>query len=103
MCIRDSCNFKRETLKQWDGQNYPAWVDDWCQRNPQANLDLQPLVKQKWWGVLHQFGGKNKFQDFWTQVSFSDHTVIECDIISNNKLLFDKVQNKRSFMCSCNI
>jgi len=99
----DSCNFKRETLKQWDGQNYPAWVDDWCQRNPQANLDLQPLVKQKWWGVLHQFGGKNKFQDFWTQVSFSDHTVIECDIISNNKLLFDKVQNKRSFMWTSNI
>ena len=98
-----SCDFKRETLKNWDGQNYPAWVNDWCEKNPQANLDLQPIVKQKWWSVLHQFGGKNNFQDFWTQVSYSDHTVIECDIINNNQALFEKVQTKRSFMWTSNI
>lgn len=98
-----SCAFKRETLKQWDGTNYPAWVDDWCERNPQANLDLQPLVIDKWYGVLNQFGGQRNFEDFWIQVSFSDHTVVECDLINNNQTLFDKIKNKRSFMWTSNI
>ncbi len=98
-----SCAFKRETLKNWDGKHYPKWVDDWCEKNPQANLDIQPLVKRKWWEVLHQFGGQRHFQDFWTQVSFSDHTVIECDLINHNEKLFEKVQNKRSFMWTSNI
>ena len=36
----DSVNFKRETMKQWDGHDYPGWVEAWCDRNPDANRSL---------------------------------------------------------------
>lgn len=98
-----SCNFKRETLKQWDGTDYPGWVQAWCERNPEANQELVPMVQQRWPGVLEQFGGEDSFNDFWTQVSFSDHTVLEVDLISNSDKLFDKIKNKRSFMWTSNI
>ena len=98
-----SCAFKRETLKQWDGTDYPAWVQAWCERNPEANQELVPMVQERWPSVLEQFGGQESFDDFWTQVSFSDHTVLEVDIVNNGDALFDKIKNKRSFMWTSNI
>lgn len=99
----DSCAFKRETLKQWDGTNYPAWVDDWCKRNPNANSTLAHMARERWPGVIDQFGGPSKFQDFWTQVSFSDHTVVQLDLINQHDVLFKKLKNKRTFMWTSNI
>lgn len=98
-----SCNFKRETLKQWDGTDYPGWVEAWCERNPEANNELLPMVRDRWPSVLEKFGGQDSFDDFWIQVSFSDHTVLEVDIINDSDALFNKIKNKRSFMWTSNI
>ena len=98
-----SCAFKRETLKEWDGTNYPAWVEDWCKRNPESNQLLKDMTYERWPMVIDSFGGANSFQDFWTQISFSDHTVLEVDLINNHDTLFEKIKNKRTFMWTSNI
>lgn len=100
---KDSVNFKRETLKQWDGYDYPAWVEAWCERNPEANQKLLPMVRERWPIVVDQFGGFNNWQDFWTQISFCDLSVIECDLINGHDVLFDKLGSGRTFMWSSNI
>ena len=54
----DSVQFKRDTLKMWDGEDYPAWVEQWCENNPDVNKDLLDLTKERWPSIVDQFGGQ---------------------------------------------
>ena len=99
----DSVRFKRDTLKMWDGEDYPAWVEQWCKNNPDANADLLDLTKERWPNVVDQFGGQQSWQNFWTQISFCDHTVLQADLIHNQQELFNKIQNLRTFFWGSNI
>lgn len=99
----DSVNFKRETLKQWDGTDYPGWVEAWMERNPDAYGQDLGFVRERWPTVVDQFGGTESWRDFWTQISFCDLSVVQCDLINGHDELFKKLDNKRTFMWSSNI
>lgn len=100
---KDSCQFKRDTLKHWNGDNYVRWVDEWCDANPQANQSLRPLVRERWPGVVDQFGGPDSWGDFWAQVTSTDYEVIQCDLINGHDELFERLKNQRTFMWTSNI
>ena len=99
----DSVKFKRETLKMWDGEDYPGWVKAWCERNPDANKDLLDLTVERWPNVIDQFGGQSSWQDFWTQISFCDHTVVQADLINGQDELFVKLHDVKTFFWASNI
>lgn len=99
----DSVKFKRDTMKFWDGSDYPGWVNEWLKQNPDANDSLLYLVKERWPTVVEQFGGESSWRDFWTQVSFCDYEIVQCDLINNHDMLFEKLKNERTFFWSSNI
>ena len=52
---------------------------------------------------LDQFGGPQSWQDFWTQISFCDHTVVQVDLIQDQEELFAKLEDLRTFFWGSNI
>lgn len=98
-----SCKFKRDTLEQWDGENYTAWVDDWCASHPQADDSLKHMVAERWPIVVDQFGGQASWLEFWKNVQQSQWQVVECDLINNHSSLFDVLENVQTFLWTSNI
>lgn len=99
----DSVRFKQETVQQWDGVDYIKWVDDWCERNPQANQRLRELTHERWPIVVDQFGGATEWQEFWKDVQECNHKFIQADLINGHDKLFDELDNVRTFMWASNI
>jgi hypothetical protein len=99
----DSCCFKRDLFKEWDGEDLVSYVDEWCNRNPGVNTNLKELVNERWPIVVDQFGGKQSWQDFWTQVQLCDIRVVQCDLIYDHDTLFKELKSVRTFMWTSNI
>lgn len=98
-----SCNFKRETLSDWNGEDYVSWVNDWCARNPQANADLKDMVSERWPKVIDQFGGKESWLDFWNKVRQCEVDVIQCDLINDHASLFAELYTVPTLLWTSNI
>jgi hypothetical protein len=98
-----SCQFRRDTLAEWDGEDYVSWVNTWCERNPDANQDLKYLVAERWPTVVDQFGGQASWLEFWNRVRKLDNQVIQCDIITNSQYLLDQLNTTRTFLWTSNI
>jgi hypothetical protein len=99
----DSCQFKRDTLKHWDGRDYPRWVSEWCDSNPKANDSLRGIVRERWPGIVDQFGGDESWQDYWAQISACNYEVIQCDLIHDHDTIIKKLNPKRTFFWGSNI
>lgn len=98
-----SCKFKRDLLEQWDGINYPEFVDAWIEQNPDANDNLRDLTLERWPMVIQQFGGEEEWLETWYKIQSSDWEVVECDLIYGHDILFEKLENKRTLMWTSNI
>jgi hypothetical protein len=98
-----SCKFKRDMLEQWDGMNYPEFVDAWLEQHPDANGNLRDLTVERWPTVIDQFDGYSNWQEVWQKIQQSDWEVIECDLIYGHDKLFAAVENKRTLMWTSNI
>ena len=98
-----SCVFKRDTLKHWNGKDYPAWVELWCHAHPGCNEKLVDLTHQRWPQVIDQFGGPLEWQRFWDQVKSCQHDVVQVDLIRDPQSLIDELQSKRTFLWTSNI
>jgi len=98
-----SCKFKQDMLEQWDGRNYPAFVDDWIADNPDANANLRDLTVERWPMVIDQFDGESNWLKVWNEIQQSDWQVIECDLIYGHDKLFAELENKRTLMWTSNI
>lgn len=98
-----SCQFKRDTLKHWDGKNYPDWVALWCHAHPGVNDKLLPLTRERWPGVIDQFGGEYEWLEFWNKVKSCKHEVVVADLIAQPLNVISKLENKRTFMWTSNI
>ena len=98
-----SCKFNRDMLEQWDGMNYPEFVDAWLEQHPDANGNLRDLTVERWPTVIDQFDGYSNWQEVWQKIQQSDWEVIECDLIYGHDKLFAAVENKRTLMWTSNI
>jgi len=98
-----SCKFKRDMLEQWDGRNYPAFVDSWIADHPDANANLRDLTVERWPNVIQQFDGDTNWLSVWNRIKQSNWEVIECDLIHGHDKLFEAVENKRTLMWTSNI
>lgn len=99
----DSCQFKRDTLKHWDGKDYPAWVRLWCHAHPNANDNLMDLAIERWPRVIDQFGGMHDWLEFWNKIRQCEHQILKIDLINNNSELMAQLESKRTFMWTSNI
>lgn len=100
---KDSCQFKRDTLKHWNGKDYPEWVALWCHAHPGANSKLMGLTFERWPQVLDQFGGQLEWQRFWDKIKQCRHEVVQVDLIGNPEQVIEKLQPCRTFMWTSNI
>jgi hypothetical protein len=98
-----SCQFRSDTLNEWDGHDYVNWVNIWCERNPEANQDLKQLVAERWPTVVDQFGGQASWLEFWNRVRKLDHQVVQCDIIQDHQQLLAQLNTTRTFLWTSNI
>jgi len=98
-----SCKFKRDMLEQWDGINYPEFVDAWIEQHPDANGNLRDLTFERWPNVIQQFDGDTNWLSVWDRIRQSNWEVIECDLIYGHDKLFEAVENKRTLMWTSNI
>lgn len=99
----DSCAFKRDTLESWDGKDYYQWVSEWCEYNPGTNTKLLELTKERWPIVIDQFGGNREWLLFWNKIKKCKHTILQVDLIHDNKKLIDALEQKRTFLWTSNI
>jgi len=95
----DSVQFKRDTLKDWDGEDYESWVNSWCDNNPNKNEELRHLVSKRWPTVLHQFGGHTGWTNFWNKFKQCKWRVEHCDL-TRDRLDLSSV---RTFFWTSNI
>ena len=99
-----SIKFKRLMVKEWDGIDYPAFVKQWCEDNPDANTLLLKSVDKEWLNIIEEFGGMDNWLDFWIQVKLCKHEFLEVDLVNNHKLITDKLDNNAStFFWTSNI
>ena len=99
----DSVQFKRDTLKHWNGDDYPAWVRLWIHAHPGVNTELEHQVQEKWATIIEQFGGTESFKLFWTTVRKSNWQCVQVDLINDWNKLVNTMQHKRTFFWSSNI
>lgn len=99
-----SCKFKRDLLEQWDGVDYPEFVDAWLELHPTANANLRDLTVERWPIVIEQFGGEREWLETWSRIQASNWDVYQCDLIQNHDELFDLVLDEdRTFLWTSNI
>ena len=98
-----SCQFKRDTLAHWNGEDYVAWVDHWCEQNPSANTDLKDMVSERWPKVIDQFGGKESWLEFWNKVKQCETSVVQCDLINDHASLFAELYTVPTLLWTSNI
>ena len=98
-----SCKFKRDTLTNWNGEDYVAWVNEWCEKNPSANDDLKEMVAKRWPKVVDQFGGKESWLEFWNKVRQCEVDVIQCDLINDHAKLFSQLYTVPTLLWTSNI
>lgn len=98
-----SLKFKRLMVENWDGIDYPAFVEQFCSKYPEANSLLLKDAKKQWASILEHFGGENNWLDFWCQVGCMEHEFIEVDLISGHKQITDKLDNVSTFFWTSNI
>jgi hypothetical protein len=100
----NSVQFKRDTIKNWDGNDYPTWVKEWVHAHPEANAELLKHVDKEWLNIVKQFGGKQQWLDFWVQVQMCEHEFLTVDLVNNHKEITDRLVNGAStFFWSSNI
>lgn len=99
----DSCQFKRDTLKHWDGRDYPDWVGLWCHAHPGVNDKLLDLTRERWPGVIDQFGGPLEWQRFWDRIKQCEHQVVQADLIGEPHRVIEHLTPGRTFMWTSNI
>lgn len=98
-----SCRFKEDTLNNWNGEDYPAWVNEWIKEHPEANSNLLDLTTTMWPKVVNEFGGKTEWLDTWKRIQKSKWVVRHIDLIADHDQLFKLLENKRTFMWTSNI
>lgn len=98
-----SCKFKEDLFLQWDGQDLPAFIDEWMQIHPEANDNLRDLARVRWPIVVDQFGGQGAWQQTWQRLRKTDWKVVQTDLIYGHDELFKELSNKRTFMWTSNI
>jgi hypothetical protein len=99
-----SVKFKRLMVEKWDGFDYPAFVEQYCKDNPDANSMLLKDVHKQWLNIVEQFDGMDSWLDFWMQIKLCKHEFIEADIIHNHKKITDLLDNNAStFFWTSNI
>jgi hypothetical protein len=99
-----SCKFKEDTLRDWDGIDYVAWVDQWIEKHPAANKTLRNLTVERWPMVVNQFGGQSEWLATWNRIKACDWRVVHCDLINEfNNLVKHDLSPCRTFMWTSNI
>jgi len=99
----DSVKFRQDTIENWDGNDFVAWVDLWIEDNPDVNKRILPLVAERWPKVIDQFDGTVEWLKFWKRVQQASHQYHTIDLIYNHDEMFDQMANKRTLFWSSNI
>lgn len=98
-----SVKFKQDTMQHWDGVDYVEWVESWVKQNPDCNKRLLPLTHERWPIVVDQFGGQQRWLEFWRKIQTCKHEVIQADLIYGHDKLFEQLDKKRTFFWASNI
>lgn len=99
----DSVQFKRDTIKHWDGEDFPEWVETWVHAHPTCNTGLLHLVAERWPNVIGQFDGTQSWLAFWNRVKECEHEFFTNDLIYNHDDMFDAMTDCKTFFWSSNI
>ena len=98
-----SCAFKQHMIENWDGVDYPAFVKQWCNNNPDANTELLHQVDSKWNDTIEHFGGETKWKHFWEDVQLCKHNFYTLDLITQNSEILKRLNNTSTFVFTSNI
>lgn len=76
--------FKRHLVKEWDGKNYPEFLNSFRRDNlfgyQETPQNLRPEYKQLWAKHLEQFGGHARWLAHWELYRELEHHYIHCDL-----------------------
>lgn len=99
----DSVQFKRDTIKHWNGEDFPKWVDLWIHAHPGCNDRLRDMAHERWGQVIDYFDGQATWLDFWNKVKQCEHEYFTIDLIYNHDEMFESMQNTKTLFWSSNI
>ena len=99
----DSVQFKRDTIKHWNGEDFPKWVDMWVHAHPGCNDRLVAMVHERWSRVIDYFDGPANWLEFWNKVKQCEHQYFNTDLIYNHSEMFDTMTNCKTLFWSSNI
>lgn len=99
----NSVQFKRDTVKHWNGEDFPAWVDKWIHAHPGCNDRLRDMAHERWSRVIDYFDGPANWLEFWNKVKQCEHQYFNIDLIYNHDEMFDAMTNCKTLFWSSNI
>ena len=99
----DSVQFKRDTIKHWNGEDFPKWVDMWVHAHPGCNDRLVTMAHERWSVVIDYFDGPVAWLEFWNKVKQCDHQYFNIDLIYEHSEMFKQIKNKKTLFWSSNI
>jgi hypothetical protein len=99
----DSVQFKRDTIKHWNGEDFPKWVDMWVHAHPGCNDRLVTMAHERWSIVIDYFDGPVAWLEFWNKVKQCDHQYFNIDLIYEHSEMFKQIKNKKTLFWSSNI
>jgi hypothetical protein len=99
----DSVQFKRDTIKHWNGIDFPKWVDGWIHAHPGCNNRLRDMVHERWSIVIDYFDGPVAWLEFWNKVKQCNHQYFNIDLIYNHDEMFEQMDDSKTLFWSSNI
>ena len=99
----DSVQFKRDTIKHWNGEDFPKWVDMWVHAHPGCNDRLVAMAHERWSRVIDYFDGPVKWLEFWNKVKQCNHQYFNIDLIYDHDDMFKQMDDSKTLFWSSNI
>ena len=94
--------FRRRLLGEWDGANYPAFLQKTFRESPpdsyfQLWAGLSPSevaesdVHELWKAETDRWGGEQTFQKHWNLCRSLRHEFVHCDLLQDPRPLFERI------------
>ena len=99
----NSVQFKRDTIKHWDGVDFPKWVDMWVHAHPGCNDRLVTMAHERWSIVIDYFDGPVAWLEFWNKVKQCNHQYFNIDLIYDHDDMFKQMDDSKTLFWSSNI
>lgn len=95
---KPSLAFKKLLLSQWDGEDYPAFLD-WAvakyKIDETGGNETQRLTRQELWKrEINWWGSEKTIKEHWNRYKKLKHSYIHCDICENPEKVTSRITNE---------